>query len=106
MRPGSVVRFLGHWILRSALIVPGFALVGLRDKRLVTGSLAASAGISMFLLIYSAMEVRNHRKATLGAAHGKRLPKRQVRLLAEGNGDSGRAGATHYRRRRAMHEAA
>jgi hypothetical protein len=54
--PGAWPKFIGHWFLRSALILPGFAIAGLRDKRLITGSLASSTMISLFLMLFTAVE--------------------------------------------------
>jgi len=55
-KPGGIPRFIGHWLLRSALIMPGLALAGVRDRRLITASLASSTLISLFLVIYSVAE--------------------------------------------------
>lgn len=54
--PGAVPKVIGHWMLRSALIMPGLALAGVRDKRLVTGALLSSTFVSLFLIGYTAFE--------------------------------------------------
>jgi hypothetical protein len=74
---GAWLKFLTHWALRAGLIMPGFALAGVRDKRLITGSLASSTMISLFLMLYTAVErgrrgqaVIQHRRS--GAMRGRR----------------------------------
>jgi hypothetical protein len=54
--PGAWPKFLAHWLLRSALIMPGLAIAGVRDKRLITGALASSTLVSAFLTIYTLSE--------------------------------------------------
>lgn len=49
--PQAPVELIGWTLLRSILIMPGFALVGARGKTLVFGSIAASATISLFALL-------------------------------------------------------
>ena len=75
---GAWLKFLTHWALRAGLIMPGFALAGVRDKRLITGSLASSTMISLFLMLYTAVErgrrgqaVIQHRRRS-GAMRGRR----------------------------------
>jgi len=59
--PGAIPKVIGHWMLRSALIMPGLALAGVRDYRLVTSALLSSTFVSGFLILYTAFE-RNRRK--------------------------------------------
>jgi len=66
--PGAIPRFLGHWLLRSALIMPGFALVGLRDKRLITGAFAGSTMISLFLVLHTALQPKSVAEGTVSIA--------------------------------------
>jgi hypothetical protein len=83
--PGTVPKVIGHWMLRSALIMPGLALAGVRDKRLVTGALLSSTFVSLFLIAYTAFE--------------RRRPGRRKRSHALGRGrlaGRGRLG-TRYR---------
>jgi hypothetical protein len=69
--PGGIPKFVGHWLLRSALMMPGLALAGIRDKRLVTGALFSSTFVSLFLVAYTAFERqrkgRYKRSRTLGS---------------------------------------
>lgn len=43
-------------MLRSALIMPGLVIAGIRDKRLITGALASSTLVSLFLVLYTVTE--------------------------------------------------
>jgi hypothetical protein len=54
--PGAWPKFIGHWFLRSALIMPGLAIAGVRDKRLITASLLSSTLVSLFLVMYTVTE--------------------------------------------------
>lgn len=65
--PGAVPKVIGHWMLRSALIMPGLALAGVRDKRLVTGALLSSTFVSLFLIGYTAFE--RNRKSRRKRSH-------------------------------------
>jgi len=49
---GAIIRFAGLTILRSLLIAPGVAIMGIRGKQLVLGSLAGSGVISLSALGY------------------------------------------------------
>ncbi len=49
---GALLRFLGLTVLRSLLIAPGVAIMGIRGKQLVLGSLAGSGVISVSALGY------------------------------------------------------
>jgi hypothetical protein len=86
--PGAVPKVIGHWMLRSVLIMPGLALAGVRDKRLLTGALLSSTFVSLFLIAYTAFERnrRGRRKRSLGSA-------RQARGRLAGKGRLG----TRYR---------
>jgi len=55
-KPGGIGRFMGHWALRSALLIPGLAVSGIRDKRLLIGALSASTFVSLFLILFTAAE--------------------------------------------------
>jgi len=63
--PGAVPKVIGHWMLRSALMMPGLALAGVRDKRLITGALLSSSFVSLFLIAYTAFERSRRRKRAL-----------------------------------------
>ena len=54
--PGAWPKFIGHWLLRSALIMPGLVVAGVRDKRVFTGALASSTLVSLFLMLYTVVE--------------------------------------------------
>lgn len=76
--PGAVPKVIGHWMLRSALIMPGLALAGVRDRRLVTGALLSSTFVSLFLIAYTAFE-RNRKRRRRSHALGRgRLAGRGV----------------------------
>jgi hypothetical protein len=49
---GALVRFAGLTVLRSLLIAPGMAVVGVRGRPLLLGSLAASGLISVAAIGY------------------------------------------------------
>lgn len=69
--PGAIPKVIGHWMLRSALMMPGLALAGVRDKRLITGALLSSTFVSLFLIGYTAFERqrpgRHKRSRALGS---------------------------------------
>lgn len=71
--PGAVPKVIGHWMLRSALIMPGLALAGVRDKRLITGALLSSTFVSLFLIAYTAFERnrRSRRKRSRALGRGR-----------------------------------
>lgn len=75
--PGAVPKVIGHWMLRSALMMPGLALAGVRDKRLVTGALLSSTFVSLFLILYTAVERRrpSRHKKSHALAGDKRTKK-------------------------------
>jgi len=68
-KSGAMPRFLGHWLLRSALIMPGLVIAGVRDKRLLTGAIMGSTMISLFLLFFTTVE---------RARRGERMFQRQL----------------------------
>lgn len=80
--PGAVPKVIGHWMLRSALMMPGLALAGVRDKRLVTGALLSSTFVSLFLIAYTGFERsrRGRRQRALAA----RRRQSQNRLAGRG----------------------
>lgn len=49
-------------MLRSALMMPGLALAGIRDRRIVTGALLSSSFVSLFLITYTAFERQRQRR--------------------------------------------
>jgi hypothetical protein len=51
--PQAPIEFVGWTLLRSVLIMPGFAIAGARGKNLVIGALLASTTISFFALLRS-----------------------------------------------------
>jgi hypothetical protein len=51
-KPGSTFALLGSTALRTALIYPGLALVGIPAKKALKGSALASVFISGFVLAY------------------------------------------------------
>ncbi len=76
--PGAVPKVIGHWMLRSALMMPGLALAGVRDKRLVTGALLSSTFVSLFLILYTAVERRRpsrHKKSLGNRRRAHKHPK-------------------------------
>lgn len=81
--PGAVPKVIGHWMLRSALMMPGLAIAGVRDKRLVTGALLSSTFVSLFLILYTAVERRrpSRHKKSLGnrnrRSHKRPKPDRE-----------------------------
>lgn len=85
---GAVPKVIGHWMLRSALIMPGLAAAGIRDSRLVTGALLSSTFVSLFLIGYTAFErqrrSRRGRRRNLGAVRRQQhfARRRQSRLSA------------------------
>lgn len=87
--PGAVPKVIGHWMLRSALIMPGLAIAGVRDRRLVTASLLSSTFVSLFLIAYTAFERKrkSRHKRSLGS-------QRRPRQLT---GHGQRALGTTYR---------
>jgi hypothetical protein len=50
--PNAIPKFLGAFLVRSLFVMPGLAVAGLRGKKLLGASLAASASISVVLLGY------------------------------------------------------
>lgn len=50
---GAVLRFTGLTLLRALLIAPGVALAGVRGQKLILGSLAGSAVISVAAVGYA-----------------------------------------------------
>lgn len=50
---GALLRFAGLTVLRALLIAPGVALAGARGQKLILGSLAGSAVISVAALGYA-----------------------------------------------------
>lgn len=100
-------------MLRSALIMPGLAIAGVRDKRLITGALLSSTLVSVFLVLFTVaergrrgMSWKRHRRSN-GLA-----PRKQRALAARRAAQAGFAGRgalvrTHVkvpaRRRRRMH---
>lgn len=81
--PGAVPKVIGHWMLRSVLMMPGLALAGVRDKRLITGALLSSSFVSLFLIGYTAFErqrkSRHKRSHALGSRPMYSKGPRQVR---------------------------
>jgi len=78
--PGAVPKVIGHWMLRSALMMPGLAIAGVRDKRLVTGALLSSTFVSLFLILYTAVERRRpsrHKKSLAGKRRGHKRPSKE-----------------------------
>jgi hypothetical protein len=62
--PGAVWRVAGLTLLRSLIIAPGLALMGMRGQKLVTSSLAASSTVSVSMaLIYSVRKKNGTRDA-------------------------------------------
>jgi len=60
--------FIGWTTLRALLIMPGYALVGLRGKPLIVGALLSSTMISTFALYRTVATKRMYaRQAQLGA---------------------------------------
>jgi hypothetical protein len=98
--PGAWPKFIGHWFLRSALIMPGLAIAGVRDKRLITASLLSSTLVSLFLVMYTVtergrkgMSWKRHSKGRGGLAARKQaaLRARRQRALAARTGLAGHA---------------
>jgi hypothetical protein len=58
--PGGWPKFMGHWLLRGALIMPGLVIGGVRDKRVIPAALASSTMISLFLIFYTVVERGRH----------------------------------------------
>jgi hypothetical protein len=54
--PGAWPKFIGHWLLRSALIMPGLVIGGVRDKRIIPAALASSTFVSLFLMLFTVVE--------------------------------------------------
>jgi len=75
--PGAWPKFLAHWMLRSALIMPGLAIAGVRDKRLITGALASSTLVSAFLTIYTLSERYRLRRRRGRSHHGLAAKRRR-----------------------------
>lgn len=78
--PGAVPKVIGHWMLRSALMMPGLALAGVRDKRLVTGALLSSSFVSLFLIAYTAFERSRHKRRALAGRRRGQLGTGRGRL--------------------------
>lgn len=93
--PEGIPKFIGHWMLRSALIMPGLAIAGVRDRRLVTASIVSSTFVSLFLVTYTAFErKRRKRRAQLGRARNQnRLAARNERFARARRMRQLRAGA-------------
>jgi hypothetical protein len=70
--PGAVPKVIGHWMLRAGLMMPGLALAGVRDKRLITGALLSSSFVSLFLIAYTGFERQRHRRRQMLAARRRR----------------------------------
>jgi hypothetical protein len=70
--PGAVPKVIGHWMLRAGLMMPGLALAGVRDRRLVTGALLSSSFVSLFLITYTAFERARHKRRQMLAARRRR----------------------------------
>jgi hypothetical protein len=78
--PGAVPKVIGHWMLRSALMMPGLALAGVRDKRLVTGALLSSTFVSLFLIAYTGFERRRpsrHKRSLQGHRKPYKRPTKE-----------------------------
>lgn len=99
--PGAVPKVIGHWMLRSVLMMPGLALAGVRDKRLITGALLSSSFVSLFLIAYTAFERQRpgRRKRARSHALGSRpmysKGPRQVRASGGVRFYAGKYGLTH-----------
>ena len=59
--PRAIAAFAGLTLLRSLIIAPGLALAGIRGKKLVQASLAASGTISATALAYVFVSDRKKR---------------------------------------------
>jgi len=73
--PGAVPKVIGHWMLRSALMMPGLALAGVRDKRLITGALLSSSFVSLFLIAYTVFERNRRGRRKRSHALGRGRPR-------------------------------
>jgi hypothetical protein len=94
---------LGHWLLRSALIMPGLVIGGVRDKRIIPASLASSTMVSLFLMLYTVVE--RGRKGDFAA---RRRPGRRARSALRSRGTQHMLQAEqrfHGRRTRATQRA-
>lgn len=80
--PGAIPKVIGHWMLRSALIMPGLALAGVRDYRLVTSALISSTFVSGFLIFYTAFERHRRKHRRKGRDRGGLRSARTRRALA------------------------
>lgn len=54
-KPGSTLRLTMHFLGRAALLGTGLYVAGARNKDLVKYSLAGSAAIEVFVLMYAGM---------------------------------------------------
>jgi hypothetical protein len=106
--PGAWPKFLAHWMLRSALIMPGLAIAGVRDKRLVTGALLSSTLVSVFLVLFTVAErgrrgmswKRHRRSRSNGFASQKQYAIRDERWQRRLQGSTARAIRDERRQRR------
>lgn len=53
-QPGAVFKVAGHLLGRAVLLMPGLLVAGVSGKNLIKASILGSAGITAFLLIYTA----------------------------------------------------
>ncbi len=67
--PRAIASFAGLTLLRSLLVAPGLALVGVRGKQVVYGSLAASGMISLSALAYVVVLARKQKYEAAALAH-------------------------------------
>jgi hypothetical protein len=71
-KPGGIPKLAGHWLLRSALMMPGLYIAGVRDKRLITGALAGSTLITFFLVAFTAVQQSRLKRAANRSVNGRR----------------------------------
>lgn len=57
--PGAAWRVAGLTLLRSLIIAPGLALVGVRGSKLVASSLVASGSVSLGMTLLYAIRKKN-----------------------------------------------
>jgi hypothetical protein len=51
-KPGAIPKFATLTVMRAALIAPGLYAAGIRGRKLASGSLLASVGVSAFVVGY------------------------------------------------------
>ena len=82
-KPGGWPKFLAHWFLRGVLIVPGLAIAGVRDKRLIYAPLVSSTFISLFLVSFTLYK-RSRKRNGLALARRRRVVGGRNRLAGSG----------------------